>query len=151
MTGDAEILRPATASDAEAVATVWLRSRRASIPSIPEPVHTDEDVRRWVSDVLVPKGGTWVVENELGVIAMMSVRDGWIDQLYVDPVHIGRGKGTRLLDQAKRLSPGGLDLWTFQSNGRARRFYEAHGFRAVEETNGDNEEGAPDVRYRWEG
>ena len=149
MTGHSEVLRPATASDAEVVATVWLRSRRASIPSIPEPVHSDEEVRRWVSDVLLPNGGTWVVEDEFGVVAMMSVHDGWLDQLYVDPAHVGQGTGTALLGQAKQLCPGGLDLWTFQSNVRARHFYEAHGFRPVGETSGDNEEGAPDVRYHW--
>jgi hypothetical protein len=33
----------------------------------------------------------------------------------------------------------------------ARRFYEARGFRAIRFTDGaDNEEGTPDVRYRWE-
>lgn len=143
-------MRPATASDAEVVATLWLRSRKASVPSIPEPVHSDDDVRRWVSEVLIPGGGTWVVENEIGVIGMMSVRDGWIDQLYVDPAHFGQGTGTKLLGQAKQLYPGGLDLWTFQSNARARRFYEAHGFRPVGESIADNEEGAPDVRYHWD-
>ena len=40
-------------------------------------------------------------------------------------------------------------LWTFQSNHGARRFYERHGFVAVQHTDGDNEEGAPDVRYEW--
>ena len=150
MSGHLDVVRQAAASDAEAIATVWLRSRRASIPAIPAPVHSDEEVRRWVSDVLLPSGGTWVVENEIGVIAMMSVRGGWIDQLYVDPVQFGQGTGTKLLGQAKKLYPGGLDLWTFQSNVRARRFYEAHGFLPVEETQGDNEEGAPDVRYHWD-
>ena len=150
MSGHLDVVRQAAASDAEAIATVWLRSRRASIPAIPAPVHSDEEVRRWVSDVLLPSGGTWVVENEIGVIAMMNVRGGWIDQLYVDPVHTGHGTGTKLLGQAKQLHPEGLDLWTFQSNVRARRFYEAHGFLPVEETQGDNEEGAPDVRYHWD-
>ena len=150
MSGHSDVLRRARASDAEVIANVWLRSRRASIPSIPEPVHSDEEVRAWVSDVLLPDGGTWVVEDESGVIGMMSVREGWIDQLYVDPAHFGCGAGTRLLAQAQELYPRGLDLWTFQSNVRARRFYEAHGFRPVEETMGDNEEGAPDVRYHWD-
>ena len=151
MSDHSEVMRRAAASDAQVVATVWLRSRKASIPSIPEPVHSDDAVRSWVSDVLLPQGGTWVVENDVGVIAMMSVHDGWIDQLYVDPVHTGHGTGTKLLGQAKQLHPEGLDLWTFQSNVRARRFYEIHGFRPVEETEGDNEEGAPDVRYHWGG
>ena len=34
---------------------------------------------------------------------------------------------------------------------RARRFYEARGFRAIRFTDGaGNEEKTPDVRYRWE-
>ena len=61
----------------------------------------------------------------------------------------GRGIGSALLDHAKARRPDGLDLWAFQSNTGARRFYERHGFVAVAETDGDNEEGAPDVRYRW--
>src|SRR5512132_4210386 len=50
---------------------------------------------------------------------------------------------------AKALHPNGLDLWTFQSNVGARHFYEWHGFAALETTDGANEEGAPDVHYRW--
>jgi hypothetical protein len=46
--------------------------------------------------------------------------------------------------------PEGLQLWTFQSNVRAHKFYERHGFIAVETTDGSgNEEQAPDVRYVW--
>jgi putative acetyltransferase len=38
-----------------------------------------------------------------------------------------------------------------QANTRARRFYEARGFRAIRFTDGgDNEEKTLDVRYRWE-
>ena len=42
-----------------------------------------------------------------------------------------------------------VQLWTFQSNAGARRFYERHGFVAVQTTDGDNEEQAPDIRYLW--
>ena len=42
-----------------------------------------------------------------------------------------------------------MQLWAFQSNTGALRFYERHGFVAVEETDGDNEERAPDVRMVW--
>ena len=55
-----------------------------------------------------------------------------------------------LLDWAKALSPGRLVLWTFQRNANARRFYEAHGFALVRETDGsDNEEKEPDALYLW--
>ncbi len=44
-----------------------------------------------------------------------------------------------------------LQLWTFQKNTSARRFYEARGFVVIEETDGStNEEREPDVLYRWD-
>ena len=81
-----------------------------------------------------------------GIIAF---RNGWIDQLYVLPEVQGRGVGNELLQVAKRAFDC-LQLWTFQRNLRARRFYEARGFAFVEETDGArNEEKEPDARYLW--
>jgi GNAT superfamily N-acetyltransferase len=151
MGDDSDDLRLAVSSDAEAIATLWLRSRRAWVPFIPAPVHSDEEVHRWVAEVLVPSGGTWLIDGETGLVGMMTLRDGWIEQLYVDPEHCGQGTGTRLLGHAKKRFPGGLDLWTFESNIRARHFYEVHGFVPVDQTSGNNEEGVPDIRYHWDG
>jgi len=142
--------RRARAADAAGVAEVWLRSRRAS-HAIPPPVHTDDDVRAWFATVVLPHRETWVIDNGRVVVALIVLDGGWVDQLYVDPMHTGEGLGSRLLDLAKELRPGGLDLWTFQANDGARRFYERRGFVAVATTEGDNEEGAPDVRYHWPG
>lgn len=50
---------------------------------------------------------------------------------------------------AKRASEQ-LELWTFQRNALAGRFYEARGFTLIEQTNGTrNEEKEPDARYLW--
>jgi ribosome-binding ATPase YchF (GTP1/OBG family) len=46
-------VRRARAGEARAVADVWLRSRHASVPAIPAPVHTDDEVRAWTI-----RGGT---------------------------------------------------------------------------------------------
>jgi GNAT superfamily N-acetyltransferase len=143
-------IRRAAADDAPAVADVWLRSRKASVPAIPPSVHTDDDVREWITTRLVPAKETWVVDDRGTIVAMLVLEHGWVDHLYVDPDHTGRGLGTRLIEHAKDRNPAHLDLWAFQSNVGARRFYERHGFVAVEMTDGDNEEGAPDVHYRWE-
>jgi GNAT superfamily N-acetyltransferase len=62
----------------------------------------------------------------------------------------GRGLGPQLLNLAKDHNPDGLELWTFQANTGARRFYERHGFVTVGTTDADNDEGAPDVRYHWQ-
>jgi ribosomal protein S18 acetylase RimI-like enzyme len=121
----------------------------ASVPAIPEPVHTESDVRSWVADILIPAGGTWVVERGNEVVAMMTVEGSNIDQLYVAPDHQHLGLGSMLVELVRELSPSELSLWTFRSNARARRFYEALGFVVIGMTDGDNEEGAPDLRYRW--
>jgi putative acetyltransferase len=42
-----------------------------------------------------------------------------------------------------------LSLWTFQANEGARRFYAREGFAEVRMTEGDNEEGLPDVLLEW--
>ena len=76
----------------------------------------------------------------------------FVDQLYVEPGLTGRGIGSALLAVAKRERPQGLQLWAFQTNTGARRFYERHGFVEVRRTDGrDNEERAPDVLYAYRG
>jgi GNAT superfamily N-acetyltransferase len=127
---------------------VWLRSRQASIPAIPPAIHDDDDVRAWLAEKVRSSRDLWVASGT-GILAMMLLEGHWIDQLYVDPIWAGRGIGSRLLAEAKVLHPDRLDLWTFQSNTSARCFYERHGFSACEMTDGNNEEGAPDVHYRW--
>jgi GNAT superfamily N-acetyltransferase len=143
-------LRRATHADAEAVADVFLDSFRAALPTV-KRAHDDADVRRYVRDVLIPRTECWVAVDDRGrVVAMMSLKPGWVEQLYVAPEHLGEGIGRRLLDLAKERSMGELQLWTFQVNDRARRFYERNGFVAAELTDGSgNEEREPDVRFVW--
>jgi GNAT superfamily N-acetyltransferase len=141
--------RRARPEEARAIADVWLRSRYASIPAIPPPVHSDDEVREHFASVVLPRRELWVIEIDGCLVAFLVLDNGWLAQLYVDPEWTGRGLGSRLVNLAKALHPNGLDLWTFQSNVGARHFYERHGFAALETTDGANEERAPDVHYRW--
>jgi GNAT superfamily N-acetyltransferase len=142
-------LRRAVAHDADAVTRVWLRSFEAALPGV-RRAHSAEQVREWVGEVLVPQRETWVAVVGGAVVGVMALDGGWLDQLYLDPGWRGRGLGDRFVELAKRRRPAGLQLWTFQVNGPARRFYQRHGFEAVEWTDGaGNEEHEPDVRYRW--
>jgi GNAT superfamily N-acetyltransferase len=146
---DEMVLRRAAPADAAAAADVWLRSYAAALPGV-RRAHTDDEVRAWFRDVVVPERETWVVEAEGRVVGLMVLGPGEIDQLYLDPDWRGRGLGDQLVELAKELFPSGLSLWTFQVNEAAGRFYARHGFLAVERTDGrDNEEREPDVRYVW--
>ena len=143
-------IRQARAADADAVGDLWLASFKATY-SFP-PAHPDEDVRRWIRDEIVPREETFVaVEPDGAVVGFMSLRDDDLDHLYVRPDRFDRGIGSRFVQLAKERRPGGLGLYTFQVNARARRFYERRGFRVEFLGDGEsNEERQPDVRYTWD-
>ena len=142
-------LRRAVLADSPAVAELFLDSFHATYDF--PLAHTDDEVRGWVRDRLIPTMETWVAVDDQRIVGMMVVAPGHLEQLYVAPDQLGRGIGRRLLELAKERSAGGLSLWTFQVNARARRFYERNGFVAAQLTDGDNQEGQPDVRYEWNG
>ncbi|GEK02839.1 GNAT family N-acetyltransferase [Streptomyces sp. NPDC003388] len=150
--GNGVVLRRAVAADAAAAAGVWLRSFAAALPTVVRP-RTDDDVRNYFRDVVVPLRETWVAEateEGHGIVGVMVLDGTSLSQLYLDPGWRGRGVGDRFVALAKERSPQGLTLWTFQVNKPAHRFYERHGFVAAEHTDGSgNEEREPDVRYEW--
>lgn len=142
-------LRPAVRTDADVIAEVHIAARREAMPYLPV-LHTDEETRDWVANFVLAQQVVWVGESEGRVVGYVSLDGPMLNDLYVLPGMQGQGAGSALLAKARELSPGELSLWTFQRNEQARRFYEQRGFRAVELTDGSgNEEGEPDVRYRW--
>jgi GNAT superfamily N-acetyltransferase len=141
--------RCARPSEAAAIGDLYWRAREAAVPAIPPSVHDRDDVLDHFATVVLPQRDTWVAVDGERIVGLLVLAPGWIDHLYVEPSRTGEGIGGTLLDLAKQDQPDGLDLWAFQSNTGARRFYERHGFEAVAFTDGDNEERAPDVRYRW--
>jgi hypothetical protein len=54
-----------------AVADLWLTSRYASIPAIPAPVHSDDEVREWFASVVLPSRELWVIEANEGLLALL--------------------------------------------------------------------------------
>ncbi|MFI6005037.1 GNAT family N-acetyltransferase [Streptomyces sp. NPDC051366] len=150
MTSDDVVLRRASAANAHAAADVWLRSFAAALPTV-RCAHTDHEIRDWFSRVLVPQYETWVAVTADTVVGVMVLKGAELKQLYLDPAWRGQGLGDRFMALAKQQQPNGLTLWTFQVNTSAQRFYERHGFIAVERTDGRrNDEREPDVRYIWQ-
>jgi GNAT superfamily N-acetyltransferase len=143
-------IRRARPEEAEAVASLYWRARRESEPAIPPLVHDRASVESYVRDVLMRDAEVWVAAGPEGLVGLMAlVEPDRLEQIYVLQDATGHGLGSRFLSVARHRFPDGIQAWTFQSNTRARRFYERHGFQPVRWTDGDNEEGAPDVLYAW--
>ena len=140
-------IRRAGSDEALAVATLWLRSRRAAAPAIPPSVHSDGEVEAWFRDVVLPDCEVWVVGSRRSPTAIMVLSGGWVEQLYVAPDRCRQGYGSMLLRFAQSRQDE-LSLWTFEANARARAFYEKHGFVSGAVST-DNEEGVAAVCYRW--
>ena len=143
------MLRDATARDADAIAEVFWASKLL-LTFLPI-LHSVQGVHRFIANVLLKECAVMVAEDESGIVAFLARQEEEIRQLYTRPDRIGCGAGTQLIEEAKRSGVAVHELWCFQANTRARRFYEARGFRAIRFTDGaDNEERTPDVRYRWQ-
>ncbi len=136
-------LRRAAIADAPAIAAVYRLSAWLH-------VHTPEEDLAFFSGQMLPNQTVWVIEDgQGGLLAYAAGVEGWLNHLFVHPDAQGHGHGSRLLDHV-RTDAETLQLWTFQDNVRARAFYEARGFAAVEFTDGENnDEKTPDVRYEW--
>lgn len=121
-----------------------------------------DDALPWLAGLHTPQEDQWFYRERVfatcevwgafqgdTLTGIIAVRPDWIDQLYVLPEAQAAGIGSALLGHAQDMLPC-LQLWTFQRNQRARRFYEARGFRLVKETDGaGNEEKEPDALYLW--
>jgi GNAT superfamily N-acetyltransferase len=143
-------LRRATLSDMDAVARLNRHVRKTCFPNLPD-LHTPEEDLAFFRNEVFPASVIWLAEAGSQLVGFAAVSEGWLDHLYVDPSWHGRGVGSTLLRIVKDENDR-LDLWTFQSNVQARRFYEHRGFRLVEMTDGsENEERTPDAHYRWLG
>lgn len=147
-------IRPARPDESLAIADVFLRSWKTLMPDIPIG-HTDEQVRSWIAGSVMLEKRVFVATENDAVIAMMAISEdgegGWIDHLYVAPEHVGGGVGSMLVKRALESLRAPVRLYTFQSNERARRFYEARGFQVAALGDGSgNELGVPDVLYRYD-
>lgn len=141
-------LRHATVADADAIAAVFSPSFRllTFLPAL----HTPEEDRWFIEHIILRDCEVTLAERDGIVIAFLARQGNEARLLYVHPDQLRSGAGTQLLEAAK-AGREALELWCFQANTRARRFYEKHGFRAIGFTDGArNEEKTPDVRYRWQ-
>jgi GNAT superfamily N-acetyltransferase len=142
------MLRQLKLADMDAAARVHRTALDRALPTL-AGFHTPEEDRWFFRERVFTTCKLWGAFDGDAMTGVIAFRDEWIDQLYVLPEAQGHGLGTALLQVAQNAFDR-LQLWTFQRNVQARRFYEARGFALIRETDGTrNEEKEPDALYLW--
>jgi len=142
------MLRRLAFADMDDAARIFRISFDSALPTL-KALHTPDEDLAFFRERLFAVCEMWGAFADGALAGFVAFREGWIDQLYVLPRFQGQGIGSSLL-QVPQAAFDSLQLWTFQRNLPARRFYEAHGFCLVRETDGsDNEEKEPDALYQW--
>ena len=125
---DAFHLRSYREADQEPSIALWLETWKLAYPSINFDARVDWWRKRW-RDELVPNAQVIVGESHGAMAGFVTIDgNGYLDQLVVSPAHQGSLLATALVDETKRLSPGGVTLKVNADNFRAIRFYERVGF-----------------------
>lgn len=143
-------LRPGAPADAPACAALvnaWIDET----PWFPR-LHTPEDVVRYYCETVFAKNEIHVADTRpgAGIAGFLCLTPcAHVSALYVAAPHRRRGIGRALLDRAKARRPDGIALWAMQANLGARRFYARERFHEIRRTEGDNEEGLPDILLAW--
>ena len=141
-------IRTAAAEDADEISRLFLASK-ATLTFLPN-VHTDEETFWFIANIVLRDQDVLVAVANGEIGGFIAMHADMVEHLYVRPDLLRRGIGSALLEQAKQRLPSGFRLWVFQENVPARRFYEGHGLRVIEETDGSqNEERTPDSLYEW--
>lgn len=142
------MFRPALKEDVNGIASILRTCLLYILPDLPA-LHTPEEDLNFVANVVMKECEVVVATASSKPIGFIAYKQDWISHLYILPDYHRKGIGTQLLSYAIKAYPY-LQLWTFQRNAQARRFYEKHGFTATTITNGEgNEEKEPDVMYEW--
>jgi GNAT superfamily N-acetyltransferase len=142
------MLRQLKLKDMDAAARVVRTAFDQALPSL-AGLHMPEEDQWFFRERVFNTCEMWGAFDGAAMRGIIAFREGWIDQLYVLPEAQRRGVGKDLLQVAQNAFDR-LQLWTFQRNAPARRFYKARGFALIQETDGaGNEEKEPDALYLW--
>jgi GNAT superfamily N-acetyltransferase len=143
-------IRPARSNDAAAIARIQVRGWRAAYAGLMPQDYLDslsvpDRTARWRAWIDAPSEGVriWMAEEDGGAVGFASTgpsRDpdaepgtGEVHAIYLEPSLIGTGRGRALfahvVDDLRAQGYRRAELWVLPGNNRARRFYEAAGWR----------------------
>ena len=140
---DSITIRPATAGDAVAIASIYNQGIEDRVATLETELRTAHERREWLA-ARGERHPVFVAERDGRVIAWGSLNrfnpraayDHVADlSIYVDRAARGRGVGrvllARVIDEARRIGYHKMVLAAFPTNAAGMRLYEAMGFTRV--------------------
>jgi len=123
------ILRPYSAADEDAAIELWRRTWQKHYPHIDFGKRVAWWRERWRTE-LVPSARIVLADADGALAGFLTIdpKAKYLDQIVVAPEHWGSDIALALVNEAKHLSPDGIELLVNKDNARAIRFYEKQGF-----------------------
>ena len=142
-------LRRYTEADEAAAIELWRRTWQLAYPQIDFATRVAWWRERWRNE-LVRTTVITIAERDGVMLGFVTVdpQSGYLDQIVVAPDTWGSPLAAALVDEAKRIAPGKLELLVNQDNARAIRFHEKHGF-VITGADVNPRSGAPLHRMSW--
>jgi putative acetyltransferase len=142
-------LRPYAPADEDAAIELWRRTWQQHYPQIDFAARVPWWRERWRNELVLTATIT-MAEADGSLVGFVTVdpKTRYLDQIVVAPEVWGSDVASELIADARRLSPGGLDLAVNADNARAIRFYEKQGF-AITGEDKNPRSGAPIYKMSW--
>ena len=123
------VWRRAGSADAVALRDLERTASRAGLAHVfgDLPYPDDDVLARWTLLLDDPEVVVEVVEDGLGLVALVAHDGSTLRHLAVRPDHWGAGLGREAFARAE--AAGARRLWVLEANERARRLYESLGWR----------------------
>lgn len=141
------MIRDYRAADIDQVLTIWLSASIQAHDFVPEAF--------WVSqveamrDAYLPAAETRVFEEAGQVSGFYCLVEAALAAIFVSPERQGRGIGSALIEDAKRLRES-LTLTVYRANRPSVEFYRKHGF-VIHDDQLDANTGQPEWVMTWDG
>ncbi|MGP0172977.1 N-acetyltransferase [Pseudomonas sp. NCHU5208] len=141
------MIRTFQPSDSDAVLDLWLAASIQAHDFVP-PAFWQEQLPA-MREHYLPNAETLVLDVEGQILGFLSLHEQRLAALFISPAAQGRGLGRALLDAAKQCRAT-LELDVYRANARAVNFYQAGGFRVIDE-GPDPHTGQAQLTMRWPG
>lgn len=160
------IVRDAVLEDAETISRIhtlsWQQAYAGYVPaSYLNSLSPEGKIPMWQEVLVRDDTAVFIAESAGRALGFASVgpahdedaepSDLELYTMYLDPEAWGLGVARQLMNSVNNVSPdSSMNLWVFEKNARARRFYEHHGFRpdGVEKLEEFAGEHLLELRYR---